>query len=77
MSLNYEPEKKNDKGEFIVQRVAHQHMGRMVDERISRQVWLGYLGGKNVSSPGAKKNIVGGVMELVERPVGTVGTQVT
>lgn len=46
------------------------------DERISRLVWLQYLSGKNPSSPGARKSIVDGVMEYVERPVGTVSTQV-
>lgn len=53
-----------------------QTLGRLADERISRQVWLLYLGGKNVSSEGARKSIVDGVMELVERPVGTVAAQV-
>lgn len=52
-------------------------LGRVQDERISRQVWLGYLGGKGVSSEGARKSIVDGVLELVERPVGTLGTQVS
>ena len=46
------------------------------DERISRLVWLQYLSGKNPSSHGARKSIVDGVMEYVERPVGTVSTQV-
>ncbi|KAI9724645.1 MAG: Altered inheritance of mitochondria protein 18 mitochondrial [Chrysothrix sp. TS-e1954] len=54
-----------------------EQMGGIEDERISRLVWLGYLGGKNVSSESAQKNIVNGVMELVERPVGTVGVAVT
>ena len=47
-------------------------MGRVPDERISRLIWLNYLGGKNVSSEGARKSIVDGVMGIVERPVGTV-----
>ena len=49
-------------------------LGTTADERISRLVWLGYLGGKNVSSEPARENIVKGVMELVERPVGAIGT---
>jgi len=57
--------------------VPREMMGRIEDERIARQVWLGYLAGGNVSSEGARKAIVEGVMELVERPVGTVGLQVT
>ncbi|RJE26414.1 hypothetical protein PHISCL_01215 [Aspergillus sclerotialis] len=47
-------------------------MGRVPDERISRLIWLNYLGGKNVSSESARKSIVDGVMGIVERPVGTV-----
>lgn len=49
-----------------------QWMGRVEDERISRLVWLNYLAGKNVSSEGARRNIVDGLMTVVERPVGTV-----
>jgi len=51
-------------------------MGEVRDERVGRQVWLGYLAGKNVASEGARRNVVEGVMEFVERPVGTVATQV-
>ncbi|KAL6234390.1 hypothetical protein BDW75DRAFT_212375 [Aspergillus navahoensis] len=47
-------------------------MGRVSDERISRLVWLIYLGGKNVSSEEARQSIVDGVMGIVERPIGTV-----
>jgi len=48
-------------------------LGGVEDERVARQVWLGYLGGKNVSSEGARKSVVEGVGELVARPMGTVG----
>lgn len=51
-------------------------MGSVADERISRLVWLGYLAGANVASEGARKSVVDGVLELVERPIGTVDTQV-
>ena len=51
-------------------------LGEVRDERVSRLVWLGYLAGKNVSSEGARKSVVEGVMEFVERPIGTVATQV-
>ncbi|KAG9229051.1 putative altered inheritance of mitochondria protein 18, mitochondrial [Amylocarpus encephaloides] len=51
-------------------------LGQVEDERISRGLWLNYLGGKQVSSEGARKSIIEGVMEFVERPVGTVATQV-
>lgn len=47
-------------------------MGRVDDERVSRLVWLNYLAGKTVSSEGARRNIVDGLMTIVERPVGTV-----
>jgi hypothetical protein len=53
-----------------------QRLGQVLDERISRAVWLNYLAGKTVASEGARKSIVEGVMEFVERPVGTVATQV-
>jgi len=51
-------------------------LGGVEDERVSRLIWLGYLGGKTVSSESARKSVVDGVMEFVERPVGTVATQV-
>ena len=47
-------------------------LGRVHDERISRLVWLHYLGGKNVASEPARQSVVEGVMGVVERPVGTV-----
>ncbi|PLB33107.1 chalcone isomerase domain-containing protein [Aspergillus candidus] len=47
-------------------------LGRVSDERISRLVWLNYLAGKNVSSDGARRSVVDGVMGVVERPVGTI-----
>ena len=56
---------------------AYQDMGRVDDERIGRLVWMGYLAGKNVSSESARKGIVNGVMEFVERPVGTVETRIS
>ncbi|OOF97091.1 glycoside hydrolase family 78 protein [Aspergillus carbonarius ITEM 5010] len=49
-----------------------RYMGRVADERISRLVWLNYLAGKNVSSEGARRSVVDGIMGVVERPVGTV-----
>lgn len=72
LSAVYETESKTNGAENAPREV----MGKIRDERISRLVWLGYLGGKAVSSEEARKNVVQGVMELVERPVGTVGTQV-
>ncbi|KAI9848671.1 MAG: Altered inheritance of mitochondria protein 18 mitochondrial [Thelocarpon superellum] len=52
------------------------HLGGVDDERIGRLLWMGYLGGKQVASEGARASVVEGIMELVERPVGTVATQV-
>ncbi|PYI06392.1 hypothetical protein BO78DRAFT_397342 [Aspergillus sclerotiicarbonarius CBS 121057] len=49
-----------------------RYMGRVVDERVSRLVWMNYLAGKNVSSEGARRSMVDGIMGVVERPVGTV-----
>ena len=51
-------------------------LGQVKDERVSRLIWLGYLGGKTVSSEGARQSIVDGCLEYAERPVGTVVTQV-
>lgn len=53
------------------------NFGVVDDERIARLIWLGYLGGKNVSSEGARKGVVDGIMELVERPIGSVETKVS
>jgi hypothetical protein len=55
---------------------APRRLGDVQDERVSRALWLNYLGGKTVASEAARKSIVEGVMEYVERPVGTVATQV-
>jgi len=62
-------EKGEPQGNFV-------KLGEVKDERIGRLVWMGYLAGKNVASEGARRSVVDGVMEFVERPVGTVETQV-
>ncbi|KAI2465137.1 chalcone isomerase [Annulohypoxylon bovei var. microspora] len=51
-------------------------LGSIAEERVSRLLWLNYLAGSKVASEPARKNIVEGIMEFVERPVGTVATQV-
>ncbi|KAL8713653.1 MAG: hypothetical protein Q9225_006719 [Loekoesia sp. 1 TL-2023] len=66
------PEQADNKG----QRGEMKYLGGLKDERISRLVWLGYVGGGNVASEEARKSVVEGVMEIVERPIGTVETQV-
>ncbi|KAK4461006.1 chalcone-flavanone isomerase-domain-containing protein [Cladorrhinum samala] len=53
-----------------------QLVGVVEDERVSRALWLNYLGGKAVASEPARKSIVEGIMEFVERPIGTVAAQV-
>jgi len=53
-----------------------QRLGHVDDERISRALFLNYLAGKTVASEPARKSIIDGIMEFVERPVGTVATQV-
>lgn len=51
-------------------------LGTVSDERLARLSWLLYLGGKNVSSEDARKSVVDGCLDLVERPIGTVETRV-
>ncbi|KHN97289.1 Chalcone isomerase, subgroup [Metarhizium album ARSEF 1941] len=51
-------------------------MGTISDERLSRLLWLNYLAGNRVASEGARDNIIEGIMEFVERPVGTVAAQI-
>ena len=51
-------------------------LGTIADERISRLVWMGYLAGQHIASEDARRSVVDGVMEMVERPVGTIETQV-
>ncbi|PSN68095.1 hypothetical protein BS50DRAFT_600044 [Corynespora cassiicola Philippines] len=65
----YQPIIKSNKGEQMGEVVK---MGTVQDERVSRLVYLLYLGGQNVSSEEARKNIVDGCIGITERPVGTV-----
>ena len=51
-------------------------LGTIADERISRLVWMGYLAGQHIASEDARRSVVDGVMEMVERPAGTIETQV-
>lgn len=51
-------------------------LGTVQDERVSRLLWLNYLAGKKVASEGARQSVIDGVMEFVERPIGTVAAQV-
>lgn len=51
-------------------------LGEVKDERISRFLWLGYLGGKTVASEPCRKSVIDGVMAVVGRPIGSAETQV-
>lgn len=53
-----------------------EKLGSVDDERIARLVWLGYLGGKNVSSEDARKHVVDGIIELAGRPIGTAAAKI-
>ena len=52
-------------------------LGSVADERISRLIWLGYLGGDKVSSEAARQGVVAGCVGFASRPVGSVETMVT
>lgn len=69
LGIMYQPIVKTNKGEKMGEA---SKMGEVKDERVSRLIWLLYLGGQNVSSEDARKNIVDGCIGIVERPVGTV-----
>ncbi|KAF2637316.1 hypothetical protein P280DRAFT_472468 [Massarina eburnea CBS 473.64] len=69
----YQPITKTNKGEKMGEATK---LGSVTDERVSRLVWLLYLGGQNVSSEEARKNVVEGLLKIVERPVGTVEARV-
>ena len=53
-----------------------EKLGSIADERISRLIWLGYLGGDKVSSEAARKGVVEGCVGFAGRPVGSVETRV-
>lgn len=55
---------------------ARETIGEIPEERITGLLWLNWLAGSKVASEPARMNIVDGIMEFVERPVGTVATQV-
>lgn len=67
LSIEYNAGKPGKKRELI---------GTVDDERVSRALWLNYLAGAKVASEPARASIVEGIMEFIERPVGTVSAQV-
>ena len=71
-TVNRSPASSSSSAEQQQQQQKVSKLGAIDDERISRLIWLGYLAGKNVSSESLRKDVVDGVVQLVERPVGTV-----
>lgn len=51
-------------------------LGTVENEKVSRLVWMGYLAGQKIASEDARRSVVDGVIEIVERPLGTIETQV-
>ena len=54
-----------------------QHLGTVNDERISRLIWINYLGGAKVSSEAARQGVVDGCISFASRPIGSVETMIT
>lgn len=55
---------------------AMQKLGSVKDERISKLIWLGYLGGDKVSSEAARKGVAEGCVAFAARPVGSAETMI-
>lgn len=53
-----------------------QKLGSVLDERISKLIWLGYLGGNKVSSEGARKGVTEGCVAFAGRPIGSAESRV-
>ncbi|KAK5173917.1 Altered inheritance of mitochondria protein 18 mitochondrial [Saxophila tyrrhenica] len=70
LDVLYEPKPEEGK------RKEMEVLGRVEDERISRLIWLGYLGGEKVSSEAARKGVVEGCVEFAGRPIGSAETMV-
>ncbi|CAK7228939.1 hypothetical protein SCUCBS95973_007050 [Sporothrix curviconia] len=56
--------------------VGRELLGSVRDERVSRSLWLNYVAGGSVASEAARQSIADGLVEFVERPIGTVAAQV-
>ena len=67
---------QGDQGMVVGKGERMKFLGSVEDERISRLVWMGYLSGENPASEQARQSVVDGVIDIVERPIGTVETQV-
>ncbi|EME50384.1 hypothetical protein DOTSEDRAFT_145216, partial [Dothistroma septosporum NZE10] len=53
-----------------------QLLGSVPDERISKMIWLGYLGGDKVSSEAARQGVVNGCVGFAARPIGSAEARV-
>ncbi|KAK4637592.1 Altered inheritance of mitochondria protein 18, mitochondrial [Fulvia fulva] len=53
-----------------------QLLGTVPDERISKLIWLGYLGGDKVSSEAARQGVVDGCIGFAGRPIGSAEARV-
>ena len=53
-----------------------QKLGSLSDERISRLIWLGYLGGEKVSSEAARQGVAEGCVAFAGRPIGSAESRV-
>ncbi|KAH0607056.1 uncharacterized protein H6S33_003044 [Morchella sextelata] len=49
-------------------------LGSVADPRLSTALWMCYVGAGKVASEPARRSVVEGLVTLVERPVGTVGS---
>ncbi|KAK8062793.1 Chalcone-flavanone isomerase [Apiospora hydei] len=76
LTVVFDDSKKGNTKEAVQQQHKRTTIGRVDDERVSRALWMHYLAGKAVASEPARANIVEGILEFVERPVGTVAAQV-
>lgn len=65
-----------EKPESSGEEKATQKLGSVRDERISKLIWLGYLGGEKVSSEAARKGIAEGCVAFAARPVGSAETMI-
>ncbi|KKA26322.1 hypothetical protein TD95_003514 [Thielaviopsis punctulata] len=63
---------EDGKGEKEKAAKGRKELGKVEDERVSRMLWLNYLGGKTVASEAARRSVVEGLIDLAGRPVGSV-----
>lgn len=62
--------------EDTTKKLPQERIGSVVDPRVAKLIWMGYLAGKNVSSEAARKGVANGCLMLASRPVGSAETRV-